>query len=111
LEVTLLNPENAEETTKIVLYPHMNFAFNSNRNKLVKNADLLRLESIFEISYLRDTFLSSEVNEFVNSVYKKDEPEAINFLNKIKSVMFSQQDYLKYTTVDNFIIENTYHLP
>jgi hypothetical protein len=89
----------------------MNFSFNSSRNKLVKNADLLRLESIFEISYLKDTFLSNNVEDFIKNVYKKDDNDALNFLNKVKSVMVLQQDYLKYTSVDNFIIKNKNSLP
>lgn len=53
LEIWLLNWANSEKLTQIVLYPHMSFTFNSDRNILVKNADLLRIETIFSVNYFK----------------------------------------------------------
>jgi hypothetical protein len=111
LHVDLLNPLSSAKSTEIVLYPHMSFSFNSSRNALVRNADLLRLETIFEISYIKMTFLSGEVDEFINSLYKGPDEKAKIFLDDVQRTIYLSQDFLKYNTVDNFIIKNNYVIP
>jgi hypothetical protein len=62
----------------------MNFTFNSTRNKLVKNADLLRLESVFDISYIKESFSNLEVKEFIDTIYNGNDIEVLNFFLTIK---------------------------
>jgi hypothetical protein len=89
----------------------MNFSFNSSRNALVRNADLLRLETIFEISYIKMTFLSGEVGDFISSVYKSPDDKAKVFLDNVQRTIYLSQDFLKFNDVNNFIIKNNYIIP
>lgn len=111
VEISLLNPNNKEKLTTMVLYPHMNFTFNSSRNKIVKNADLLRLESVFDINYIKDSFLTLKTDEFVKKIYKSENKEALSFLENIANIVYNKWDFSKYSDINNLLIQSSYTLP
>lgn len=107
LEVSLLDSSN-KKSTQIILYPHMWFSFNSNRNSLVKNADLLRIESIFQVWYYKDTFYSANPASFINSFYKSTDTFVLWFFNKLKQIDQNTKDFDK---VEDFIVKSDYSIP
>lgn len=110
LDLELINLENSQKVTSIRLYPHMYFSFNANRNKLVKNADLLRLSMIFNVSYYENIFLSWNIENFISLFYKDDDKEARDFYKNVLDLSVNSENN-KFTSVRDFILENDYNLP
>lgn len=68
MALSLLDMISWKYMTELYLYPHMQIVFNPSRNKFLENADLVRIDSVFDISYYEDSFfLGNQENEWENS--------------------------------------------
>lgn len=88
-----------EKMTSLVIYPHMFFWFNSSRNKFLKNADILRIESISRIFYVNESFLNNEKllnQKFFFKIYPSNDNLALDFFNKFFYLSYSENEFLKY---------------
>ncbi len=111
LDFSLLDSQDKKEMTKLVLYPRMFFWFNSIRNKFLKNADLLRIESISRIFYLSENFLNNE-NTLNKLFYKKIYPQnsdnlSENFLGTSLKILYSQDEFEKYNESNIWFLKNS----
>lgn len=88
-----------EKMTSLVIYPHMFFWFNSSRNKFLKNADILRIESISRIFYVNESFLDNEKllnQKFFSKIYPAKDDLALDFFKKFFYLSYSETEFLKY---------------
>lgn len=76
--------------TKLNMYPKFSISFNIQRNKILKNADLLRLETISDITYIEWNIIDSKIqlnNIFYNELYNiKD--DSYDFLASTLSTIY-----------------------
>lgn len=99
INIALLSPPSKENMTSLVIYPHMFFSFNVGRNKFLKNADILRIESISKIFYVNQSFLddNNELNQnFFSQLYPKNDRVALEFFKKFFSFSYSSNEFEKY---------------
>jgi len=52
--------DEPSDVTEIYLYPHMSLEFNPTRSRFMKQADLIRIASVFDLSYYTDPFFTQE---------------------------------------------------
>lgn len=91
INIALLSPPSKENMTSLMIYPHMFFGFNVGRNKFLKNADILRIESISKIFYVNQEFLddNNELNQnFFSQLYPKNDRVALDFLRNFLIFLF-----------------------
>jgi len=113
LSISLLSLDNNEEMTKLVLYPNMFFWFNLVRNKFLKNADLLRIESISRIFYISEYFLKQNKTlngDFYKKLYFKEELESKTFFENAITLLYSKEEFEKYN-IENINIFKVNNLP
>lgn len=98
VDFSLLAQNWSETMTNIVLYPRMFFWFNSARNKFLKNADLLRLETITRVSYISEKLLSwDNLNPtFFSKIYSNKDQKVDDFFKTFFSLNFSKNEIEKY---------------
>lgn len=102
LNISLNSIDNKEEMIKLVLYPNMFFWFNSVRNKFLKNADLLRIESISRIFYVNEYFINPKNpnkvlnEEFYKKLYSKEDLSSKSFFEKTIGLLYSKEEFEKY---------------
>lgn len=63
--------ENSEKVTDVYLYPHMYIKFNPSRNKFLKNADLVRVSSVFSLDYFAPPVFYGEVTDNFGTVFQE----------------------------------------
>lgn len=116
LDVDLI--AGGEVKTDVSVYPHMLFKFQPSRNKLLKNADLLRVDSLNSILYFQEPILeitdsidfewlnAKEKMELITSKilyklgyrdrkYEQKDKNWEDFLNFVKEIYISDLDYSK----------------
>lgn len=99
VEVDLIANTPKETMTSIELYPHMFFWFNSSRNRFLKNADILRIESISKIFYVNESFLDENKwlnQKFFTSLYTVSDQVALKFFRNFFVLWYSQDEFDKY---------------
>lgn len=98
VDFSLLAQNWSETMTNIVLYPRMFFWFNSARNKFLKNADLLRLETITRVFYISEKLLSwDNLNPtFFSKIYSNKDQKVDDFFKTFFSINFSKNEIEKY---------------
>gem|GEM_PF-6135956 len=85
--------------TSLVMYPHMFFGFNSTRNKFLKNADILRIESVSKIFYVTESFLNDtkQLNQsFFKRLYPVNDQTASKFFDYFFKFSYSSTEFDKY---------------
>lgn len=90
----LLDPATKTKMSQIMLFPRLSISFNPERNKFVKNADLLRLETIYNTTYISSKILDNEkkINlDFVSKIYSSDNSQVKDFITK--SFSYFYDDY------------------
>ncbi|MDD5770425.1 MAG: hypothetical protein PHE25_05645, partial [Candidatus Gracilibacteria bacterium] len=90
---------NGQEMTKLAIYPKIFFGFSSSRNKFLKNADLLRIDTLSNIFYFNQNFLTKEnkINFlFFKKIYSKNDGITFDFLNVFLSLVYSSDKTNKY---------------
>lgn len=95
--IDLLN--EGKEMTTLALHPKMFFSFNESRNKFLKNADLLRLETLTSIFYFNDEILSDDktVNpNFLKKIWYAQDKKTISFFQNVFGLIFSSDNIEKY---------------
>lgn len=99
VNISLLSSPSKENMTSLVIYPHMFFWFNIGRNKFLKNADILRIESISKIFYVNQSFLddNKELNQkFFTQLYPRSDRSALQFFKNFFSFSYSLNEFEKY---------------
>lgn len=93
LAVTLHDVSSKEEITEIYLYPHMSLTFNPTRNKFMKQADLIRVSSVFDIDYDTQPFF----------VENRSQDLSVFFQN-VSDILVQQQVYHRQqvSNIDSF---------
>lgn len=88
-----------KEMTNISLYTKMYLWFNASRNKFLKNADLLKIENISNIFYLKENILNTNNNInylFLRKLNSKNDSLVVNFLNNFFYFAYSKEEINKY---------------
>lgn len=62
LDISLLWLDDLKEKTKVYLYPHTYISFKPYLNRILGNADLLRLSQVNDINYFKKSIYIDEVN-------------------------------------------------
>lgn len=91
--------ESDVEMTSLALHPKMFFSFNPVRNKFLKNADLLRLETLTNIFYFPGNIFDKDGKIAVNFLRKFNylsDPEASEFLAVTFGILFAPDEIEKY---------------
>lgn len=99
INIKLFALNSTESMTSLVMYPHMFFGFNSVRNKFLKNADVLRIESVSKIFYVNESFLSNnkDLNQkFFEKLYPSIDQAALTFFKKFFYLSYSSTEFDKY---------------
>lgn len=103
----LLDPTTKTKMTQIVLYPRLSIDFNSARNRFLKNADLLRLETLCNIKYTSDEIIDDKLafnQNFLSKIYPNISKTSNDFLKT--SITYIYSDYSTFKS-KNSIIKNT----
>lgn len=101
--------QKTEKMTSLVLYPHMYFWFNSVRNKFLKNADILRLETLSRIFYVNKDILNTtyQLNkDFFTQLYPKTDALVLSFLTDVIQITYSPEVYEKYDLSNIALYQN-----
>ncbi len=99
ININLLSAQSQENMTSLVMYPHMFFGFNSTRNKFLKNADILRIESVSKIFYVTESFLNDtkQLNQsFFKRLYPVNDQTASKFFDYFFKFSYSSTEFDKY---------------
>lgn len=99
VEVDLMANTPKELMTSIELYPHMFFGFNGSRNRFLKNADILRIETISRIFYVNESFLdeNKRLNQkFFTSLFTDSDPKALRFFTNFFFLWYSKNEFDTY---------------
>lgn len=99
VNIQLFASHSAEYMTSLVIYPHMFFGFNAVRNKFLKNADVLRIESVSKIFYVNESFLSDQKDlnqKFFEKLYPSNDQTVLTFFQKFFYLSYSVTEFDKY---------------
>lgn len=95
IPIALKDEKTNLTVTDVFLYPHMKLVFNPNRNPFMKQADLVRISSVFSLSYLSDSFFNTQVlntdfSEFLLSNITLQKEKNIEVQKKISQIQAAQ---------------------
>ncbi len=69
--IKLKDGQGSGTLTELYLYPHMLLEFNPTRNRFLKNADLVRIDSVFSLKYISEPMFSQEPPEILGEEFAK----------------------------------------
>ncbi len=99
LNVDLIGTNGEEKITSLLIYPHIFFWFNAQRNKFLMNADILRLESVSKILYINENFVNEkqELNQkFVKKLYSSQDKASLQIFESFLAGTYSKSELAKY---------------
>ena len=88
-----------KEMTTLALHPKMFFSFNESRNKFLKNADLLRLETLTNIFYFNEEILNENKKanpNFLKKMWYSQDKISIWFFEDVFDIIFSKDNISQY---------------
>jgi DNA-binding transcriptional regulator GbsR (MarR family) len=71
ISIKLKDGQTTDVLTELYLYPHMLLKFNPTRNKFLKNADLVRIDSVFSLEYISEPMFFEESPEILGEDFAK----------------------------------------
>lgn len=91
LEIDLIDPKTENKVNTLYLYPKQFIAFSPKINRIVRNADLLRISQIFSLWYISESIIK---NHQVNSLWS----EKVLFWDEEKKKILENMFLYKYQT-------------
>jgi len=109
IDVKLQDMTDKKEVTDFVMYPHNIFTLNITRNKFLKKADLLRISTIFNISYIPEAIFWAKWSiepKFVAKLWADKEESSKEFLEIFLTFLKFKEEQVKkqYDKIHNLEI-------
>lgn len=106
IDLILLWLEDGEEKTTVNLFPHILFSFKTSLNKILYNSDLLRIQQLNSLSYIKDSLYSKNLSltdyERLDNNFFKD---ILNYFN-FKYLKNKEEDLNQNTNFDIWMYDN-----
>lgn len=84
IELSLTSIDGTEIYTKIFLTPHMYLEFQPARGKFLKNADAIRVETIYQLGYLEEDIFQAKDHIFLKKYTGEEKPFFTSVISDIR---------------------------
>lgn len=106
LTISFFNEDKTEKYVDVHLTPHMYLEFQANRGRYLKNADRIRIGTVFKLWYIWELWQYWEDEEYISKYFESED----DFLNSILSSI-DQHDRMSQELLSEFSKQSVAQIP